>query len=296
MFMNVHFVMHFYLYGVRCHIIPKMFNKFLFTVLIILLSACGDVEDKHFFQRYLAGDLSARVSLTEKALKADNSESAFFAGLAYDPGILKTESNADLALSFYTKAAEKYSGAQHNLALLLIKGKSSSNQIMQEAKKYLTKASKQGRIESVMLLASLYEKGWPGIEVNTALSIELYEQAIALTGDPRAMTRAGAAHQDRIAGRSDAEKARMYLESAAKQGIAEAQYRMAYMTYDPSLQATWLYIAAKSDGQYEPSARDALEKISLTARNQAKRNGDLWIYAHMKTSYLVNFTLPVRSP
>ncbi len=246
---------------------------------------------KDLFVRVQQMDGAAVAELEQRAGKADVA-SAFYAGLANDPAVIKG-ADAARAAGFYQVATRSSAGAKHNLALLILKGVVRSDQDVGLAVKLLTEAAQKDRLESMLMLASLYENGWPGVDRNPALAAEWYERAMTFSNDPRAVARLGAAYQDGIGRPRDREQAETFLLAAAKAGVAEAQFRMARTVQDPLQVAQWLTVAALSDSRYQRQAGDALGSLSVQDQVRVRKNAELWLHAHDRKQELVSYTIPV---
>lgn len=249
---------------------------------------------RDLFVRAQQYDSQAVAELESLASKADLS-AAFYAGLANDPAVV-TVGNAGRAAQFYEVAARRSAGAKHNLALLILKGVARSDQDADLAVKLLTEAASKDRLESMLMLASLYENGWNRVAPNAALAAQWFERAMLFSNDPRAVARVGAAFQDGLGRPKDAEQAEIYLLAAAKAGIAEAQYRMTRIVQEPLQSAQWITIAALTDPRYQSEADAALGALPAYDRGRVKENARLWLHAHARETDLVSFTSPVLEP
>jgi TPR repeat protein len=246
------------------------------------------------FTRVQQNDWSALAELEERAKKNDLA-AAFYAGLALDLG-LGGAGDMDGAAGLYESAGRAFAGAKHNQALLALKGAGQAGADPALALKLLTEAASKQRLESMLMLASLYERGWPGIDRNPALAAEWYERAVTLANDPWAQVRLGAAYQDGAGRHRDMARTQTYLLAAAKAGVSEAQYRMALTLDDPVQIAQWLAVAALGDSAYEPIAIEAMSRLSRPEQIRVKRNAELWRHAHDRGLQLVPFASPVRQP
>lgn len=296
------------LYIYATYKIPSM-RPILITILALLTLAGCDassgiggltpssadmVRARDLFVRVQQRDAGAVAELEQRAGKA-NVAAAFYAGLANDPAVIKG-GDAARAAGFYQSASRSSAGAKHNLALLILKGVVRSEQDAGLAVNLLTEAAQKDRLESMLMLASLYENGWPGVERNPALAAEWYERAMNFSNDPRAVARLGAAYQEGSGRPRDLVQAETFLEAAAKAGVAEAQFRMARTVREPLQVAQWLTIAAMTDARYQQPAREALNALSAQDQMRVKTNAELWLHAHDRRQDLVSYTSPVMEP
>lgn len=261
-----------------------------------LATSSADVRRaSELFGRVQQRDITAMGELEERAGRSDLA-AAFFAGLANDPGVVGPGRPAEAA-RLYQLAAEAFPGAKHNLALLLLKGAlGKARDSAPAALTLLSEAAEKNRLESMLLLAALYERGWDGVDPNPAAAAEWYERAISFAKDPRAEARLGAAYQDGLGRLKDPALAETYLLAAAKAGVSEAQYRMARTVRDPMQVAQWLMVAALGDAQYEGAAKAELDRLSADDQVRAQRNAQMWRYAHQRRHELPPFTAPVMEP
>jgi TPR repeat protein len=259
-----------------------------------LFGSADLVHARNLFNRAQQRDSTSISELAKLAGKGD-AYAAFYAGLANDPGVVKPGDPAKAA-AFYQSVVGKFSGAKHNLALLILKGVVEPGQNTSTALELLSGAASKDRIESMLMLASLYDNGWEGIERNPALAAEWYERAMTFENDPRAVARLGAAYQDGIGKTQDEQQAKTYLLAAAEAGISEAQYRMARTVTDPLQAAQWLTVAALGDPRYEKVAIASLADLSVKDQMFVKHNAELWRYAHQNRTDLVSFSSPVLDP
>ncbi|MCX7214683.1 MAG: hypothetical protein NTW53_18730 [Burkholderiales bacterium] len=122
------------------------------------------------------------------------------------------------------------------------------------------------RVESMLLLAVLFERGFGSVKPNAALSAQWYSKAIEHSKDRRAQTRLGIAYLEGRGVPQDTTKGQELLLSAAKAGSSEAQYRLALLN-QPAIQAAqWLSVAAMTDSAYVASAQAALNNVSTVYR------------------------------
>lgn len=283
--------------------------RVIFTSIVALLTLAGcdagvfsglgpaaaDAERaRDLFVRAQQFDSQAIGELESRAAKSDV-VAAFYAGLANDPAVVPG-GNPARAAEFYEVAARSSSGAKHNLALLILKGVLKSGQDASTAVKLLTEAAARDRLESMLMLASLFESGWEGIDRSAPLAAQWYERAMLFSNDPRAVLRVGAALQDGHGRPQDADQAEIYLLAAAKAGVAEAQYRMSRTVQDPMQVAQWMTVAALTDPKYQAAASAALQNLSGQDRARVKVNAELWFHAHARDTGLVSFTAPVMQP
>ncbi len=260
-----------------------------------LLGGSSDMSNaKELFARVAQRDVSALLELEARAERNDLA-AAFFAGLAHDPGV-NEPGDPILAANFYLLAAKGFAGAKHNLALLILKGVDRGAGTKDFAIKLLSEAAAKDRLESMLMLATLYEQGWPGIDRNPALAVEWYERAVEFFKEPRAEAKLGAAYQEGVGRKANPVLAQTYLLAAAKAGIADAQYRLSRTVEDPIQIAQWLVVAALTDFNYELQARTYLLKLSAIDQEAVKRNAQLWSHAHLRKQDLVSYTKPLQEP
>ena len=152
------------------------------------------------------------------------------------------------------------------------------------------------RVESMLLLAVLFERGFCSVKPNAALSAQWYSKAIEHSKDRRAQTRLGIAYLEGRGVPQDTTKGQELLLSAAKAGSSEAQYRLALLD-QPAIQAAqWMSVAAMTDAAYVASAQAALSKVSTVDQEQIKRQASLWVHAHQLERQLPAFSEPIGSP
>ena len=268
------------------------------------LASKGDRDiATELYRRVTQGDEAALAELIERTEKRKDWYAAFFAGLSFDPNSHNRGVKPDAV-----KAAMLYSAAiglpaaQHNLALLLLSGVS-YDPILKDGESQkpldpiqLLELAATKRVESMLLLAVLFERGFGSVKPNAALSAQWYSKAIEHSKDRRAQTRLGIAYLEGRGVPQDATKGQELLLSAAKAGSSEAQYRLALLD-QPAIQAAqWMSVAAMTDSAYVASAQAALSKVSTVDQEQVKRQASLWVHAHQLERQLPVFSEPIASP
>ena len=252
------------------------------------------------YRRVTQGDESALVELMKLSAEKRDAYAAFYAGLSFDPGVQTRGVKPDAAKSARLyDSARRLPAAKHNLALLLLSGVSPvsrdpSAQFPEPVQ--LLGESAQSRIESMLLLAVLFERGFGQIKPNPALSAQWYAKAIEHSKDRRAQMRLGVAYLEGRGVAQDASKGYELLLSAAKAGSSEAQYRLALLD-QPAIQAAqWFSVAAITDAAYSAAAYAALSKVSATDQERIKRRATLWVHAHQVQRPLPAFSEPIKAP
>ena len=258
-----------------------------------LFGGAEAAKAKALFVRAGQLDADAFQQLETSAQKGD-AAAAFYAGLLYDPGYAKG-GDIERARELYEQALNSSTGAAHNLALLYLAADTEKGG--KRALALLEDAGNRGRVESMMLAASLLENGWAGIPVNKPKAVDWYEMAVTTYKDPRAELQLGKAFHDGAGRSQDNEKAAVFLTSAAKEGMTEAQYRMSFLADDPALALQWLVVAAIAEPKYQAQAQKALLKLSPERQAIVKKNAETWRHAHEVTSDQLSkqgsFTQPV---
>lgn len=253
---------------------------------------------QELFVRATQRDMDAYETLISAASKGDT-PSAFYAALINDPGYVRGSSgDLNKAIELYELASKKFTGATHNLALLLLKLDDPKEGA--RAIELLEQSAAKGRLESMLLAATLLDNGWRGIPKNPAKAVDWYEKAVTTYKDPRAELQLGKAYQDGYGRDQDGAKAQMYLQAGAKDGMIEAQYRMAALADSESVAAQWLVIAALNDPKYNNDATAALTQFNTRQQFNIRRNAEMWLHAHgsatKQISLLTSFTAPVEVP
>jgi TPR repeat protein len=268
------------------------------------LATKGDKDiATELYRRVTQGDEAGLKELIELAEKSKDWYAAFFAGLSFDPNshIRGVKPDAVKAAMLY-RSAIGLPAAQHNLALLLLSGVSYDPKPKDgEAQKpldpiQLLELAAPKRVESMLLLAVLFERGFGSVKPNAALSAQWYSKAIEHSKDRRAQTRLGIAYLEGRGVPQDPTKGQELLLSAAKAGSSEAQYRLALLD-QPAIQAAqWMSVAAMTDAAYGAAAQAALSRVSGREQEEIKRRASLWVHAHQLDRQLPAFSEPIRSP
>ena len=255
------------------------------------------------YRRVTQGDEAALNDLIERAEKRKDWYAAFFAGLSFDPNSHNRVVKPDAV-----KAAMLYSSAiglpaaHHNLALLLLSGVSyepkpkDGDRVRQFDPIQLLELAATKRVESMLLLAVLFERGFGSVNPNAPLSAQWYSKAIEHSKDRRAQTRLGISYLEGRGVPQDAAKGQELLLSAAKAGSSEAQYRLALLDQPYVQAAQWLSVAAMTDAAYGAAAQVALSKVSGRDQEEIKRRASLWVHAHQLERQLPAFSEPIGSP
>lgn len=280
------------------------FMKLLVVVLVAaLMAGC----DSGGFVSRLRGDESSARSLYERVSQHDaqahgdlrkraqgrDAYAAFYAGLAEDPS-LHPGGNAIEAAEMYGLAANALPTAKHNLALLILKGVRRPSDTPQTALALLEESADKGIVESMLLLGTIYEKGWRGIPVNPALAVQWYERANVFSNDPRAQYRLGVACLDGFGRSRDEDEAFRLLTAAAKRGLVEAQRELGVRMSDPVQSAQWLSVAAINEPGYRGQADQAMAKLALQERIKVQRSAQMWAHAHQDDMDLPQFADPIK--
>lgn len=244
---------------------------------------------RELYERAAQRDLDAIQALNAVSDTSDPF-AKFYAALMLQKGYAQL--NNTRAMQLYTQIRERFLGAKFNLALLLIAAPKQVPAGLPPLEQLLAEAADRGRVEPMLVLARLYERGQAGQAVNTALAIQWYERAITHAKDPRAELRLGALLQDGPR-RADAYA---LLMSAAKAGYAEAQYRLAFMETDPLASRRWLVVAAVNDKTYARPAAQGLAQLAPGDAFETERQARMWAHAHRKTNELQPFDSPFEEP
>ena len=268
------------------------------------LASKGDKDiATELYRRVTQGDEAALAELIERTEKRKDWYAAFFAGLSFDPNshIRGVKPDAVKAAMLYRSAIE-LPAARHNLALLLLSGvsydpKPKDGEAAQQFDPIqLLELAATKRVESMLLLAVLFERGFGSVKPNAALSAQWYSKAIEHSKDRRAQTRLGIAYLEGRGVPQDTTKGQELLLSAAKAGSSEAQYRLALLDQPYVQAAQWLSVAAMTDSAYVASAQAALNNVSTFDHEQVKRQTSLWVHAHQLERQLPAFSEPIGSP
>jgi TPR repeat protein len=268
------------------------------------LATQGDKDiATELYRRVTQGDEAGLQELIERAEKRKDWYAAFFAGLSFDPNshIRGVKPDAVKAAMLY-RSAIGLPAAQHNLALLLLSGVSYDPKPKDgEAHTpldpiQLLELAAPKRVESMLLLAVLFERGFGSVKPNAALSAQWYSKAIEHSKDRRAQTQLGIAYLEGRGVLQDTTKGQELLLSAAKAGSSEAQYRLALLD-QPAIQAAqWISVAAMTDAAYGAAAQAALSRVSGRDQEEIKRRASLWVHAHQFERQLPVFSEPIGSP
>jgi TPR repeat protein len=268
------------------------------------LASKGDKDiATELYRRVTQGDEAGLQELIERAEKRKDLYAAFFAGLSFDPNSHNrgVKPDAVKAAMLYRSAIE-LPAARHNLALLLLSGvsydpKPKDGEAAQQFDPIqLLELAATKRVESMLLLAVLFERGFGSVKPNAALSAQWYSKAIEHSKDRRAQTRLGISYLEGRGVPQDAAKGQELLLSAAKAGSSEAQYRLALLD-QPAIQAAqWMTVAAMTDAAYVASAQVALSKVSGRDQEEIKRRVSLWVHAHQLERQLPAFSEPIGLP
>lgn len=272
---------------------------------VVLLAGCGDGTRSWFsqtkgdkekaaelYRRFVQRDQDALSELLDMAEGKGDPFASFYAGLAYDPALV-TGGDPIKAAQLYQAAIGVAPAARHNLALLILKGVRPPGTGEHTALTYLSEAAQAGKLESMMMLGTLYEQGWEGVARNPALASEWYEKAVEFAKDPRAELRLGLAYLEGVGKQKDIEKGLRYLTAAAKAGIVEAQYEIGKRSGDLFQAAQWLVAAALNDQRYMGFAQRAMESLSPAQREAVQQAARLWVHAHERRESLPAFSKPI---
>lgn len=227
------------------------------------------------YMRASHGDLQAFEGL-ESSIDAKKPSEAFFAGLLFDPAV-SVVSDAQRSYEFYVYASRTLPVAQHNLGLLLLNYRPSESQ---EAIALLEKSAGSGCLESMLLLAMVYESGYAQVKANQPLALDWYQRAVEQFKYPPAEYKIGVAYRDGMFRPHDTEKAVLYLTSAAKAGFSKAQHALASVSTDPQLVAQWKQVAAFTDRQYAAEASRALSSFEPYVQDEIRRAATAWVRTH----------------
>jgi TPR repeat protein len=240
------------------------------------LATKGDKDiATELYRRVTQGDEAGLRELIERAEKRKDWYASFFVGLSFDPNSHNrgVKPDAVKAAMLYRSAIE-LPAARHNLALLLLSGVSyepkpkDGEPAQQFDPIQLLELAATKRVESMLLLGVLFERGFGSVKPNAALSAQWYSKAIEHSKDRRALTRLGISYLEGRGVPQDAAKGQELLLSAAKAGSSEAQYRLALLDQRDVQAAQWLSVAAMTDPAYGAAAQAAL----LDAQVAAKRD------------------------
>jgi len=270
------------------------------------LASAGDEDGAaDLYRRVTQGDESALAQLIQRAKQQKDLYAAFYAGLAFDPNspIRPVKPDAAAAAAQYSAAA-KLPAAKHNLALLLLAGvsygpKDKSKNGEQDPPPdpiKLLELAANNRVESMLLLAALFEQGFGAVKPNAALAAQWYAKAVEHSKDRRAQTRLGIAYLEGRGVLQDVAKGQELLLAAAKAGSSDAQYRLAFLDQRAVQSAQWLSVAAMSDPVHVAAATTALSKLSRPDQEEIKRRATLWAHAHQVRASLPAFSEPIRVP
>lgn len=271
----------------------------LVALLLAVLAGCdsggaisrlrGDESSaRDLFARVAQADPGAKEKLRQRAQGRDVF-AAFYAGLAEEK-----YGNVVEAAKMYGVAASALPAAKHNMALLILKGVRRPSDTVDTALQLLEQAANKDVLESMMLLAAIYENGWPGVKVNPPLAVQWYQRANEFANDPRAQYRLGIACLDGFGRSRDEDEAFRLLTSSAKRGLVEAQRELGIRMLDPVQSAQWLTVAAINDSRYQREAAQAQSKLTIDARLRVQQNAQLWAHAHHEDLALANFAEPIR--
>lgn len=283
------------------------------TVLILViastLTACdapnfvshwfrGSVGDRErsaaLYERVQQHDVSAMAELKQLAENND-AYAAFFAGLALDPAVQLGPGDPSAAAAFYEMAGQEVPAAKHNLALLILRGVRRPG-VTNETALQLLQDVAPGQLQSMLLLGTLYDRGWAEMASNPALAAQWFERAIEYSKDPRAELALGSAFQDGRGRPRDLGAATRLLTSAAKAGLPEAAYRLGAASSDAVQAAQWFVVAAAGDAVFEPRARDALSKLEAGDQAQVRSNALLWLRAHERSHSTAAIVAAITEP
>ncbi|MCX7214680.1 MAG: hypothetical protein NTW53_18715 [Burkholderiales bacterium] len=268
------------------------------------LASKGDKDiATELYRRVTQGDEAALAELIERTEKRKDWYAAFFAGLSFDPNSHNraVKPNAVKAAMLYS-SANGLPAAHHNLALLLLSGVSydpkpkDGERVQQFDPIQLLELAATKRVESMLLLAVLFERGFGSVKPNAALSAQWYSKAIEHSKDRRAQTRLGIAYLEGRGVPQDTTKGQELLLSAAKAGSSEALYRLALLDQPDVQAAQWMSVAAMTDAAYGAAAQAALSKVSGRDQEEIKRRASLWVHAHQLERQLPAFSEPIGSP
>jgi len=273
--------------------------------LSFLASAGDESGAADLYGRVTQGDEPALAQLIERAKRQKDLYAAFYAGLAFDPNSPNrtVKPDASAAAAQYS-AAFKLPAAKHNLALLLLAGVSyepkdtpKSGELDQPPDPIkLLEVAANKRVESMLLLAALFEQGVGSVKPNAALAAQWYAKAVEHSKDRRAQTRLGIAYLEGRGVSQDASKGQELLLAAAKAGSSDAQYRLAFLDQRAVQAAQWLSVAAMTDSSHVAAATFALSKLSRPDQEEIKRRATLWVHAHQVRRELPAFSEPIRVP
>lgn len=268
------------------------------------LASKGDKDiATELYRRVTQGDEAALAELIERTEKRKDWYAAFFAGLSFDPNSHNrgVKPDAVKAAMLYRSAIE-LPAARHNLALLLLSGVSyepkpkDGERVQQFDPIQLLELAATKRVESMLLLAVLFERGFGSVKPNAALSAQWYSKAIEHSKDRRAQTRLGIAYLEGRGVAQDTFKGQELLLSAAKAGSSEALYRLALLDQPDVQAAQWMSVAAMTDAAYGAAAQAALSKVSGRDQEEIKRRASLWVHAHQLERQLPAFSEPTTLP
>jgi TPR repeat protein len=268
------------------------------------LASKGDKDiASDLYLRVTQGDQAALAELIERAEKRKDWYAAFFAGLSFDPNSHNRAGKPDaVKAAMLYRSAIGLPAAHHNLALLLLSGVSyepkpkDGERVQQFDPIQLLELAATNRVESMLLLAVLFERGFGSVKPNAPLSAQWYSKAIEHSKDRRAQTRLGIAYLEGRGVPHDAARGQELLLSAAKAGSSEALYRLALLDQPDVQAAQWMSVAAMTDAAYGAAAQAALSKVSGGDQAEIKRRASLWVHAHQLERQLPAFTEPIGSP
>lgn len=185
-------------------------------------------------------------------------------GLIYEYGKGRTV-NENKARDYYTKAAQKHQvQAMTRLAVMDFKGLG-GNKNDAEAWKWFSKAAQAGDREALYHLGLLYETGI-GHKIDFAQAVNYYQKASVL-GDQQASLALARIYQYGLGGFKKPERAKEIYVSLATQNNALAQYQLALMAMQNTVDRNGLQsvkkLLTKAVDNGSVPAKQLLNKISV---------------------------------
>lgn len=134
-------------------------------------------------EAYNRQDVVDAIRWYEKAGKAGHAPAQAKLGYIYD----KAEENTKAVHWYQLSAKQGNAEGEYGLAQMYISGEGIKKDD-KRAYELLNRAAGQGHIESIILLATSYERGWMSLPKDFSRAVSLYKKA-ANSGDIRAMGR-----------------------------------------------------------------------------------------------------------
>ncbi|MEJ2141468.1 MAG: tetratricopeptide repeat protein [Gammaproteobacteria bacterium] len=175
---------------------------------------------QHAMKVYERGEYHLAKRLLLPLANKDHTESQFYMGMIYDIG-LGVERNANIAVSWYRKAAEKgYHHAQHNLAVAYANGDGVLANI-EKALRWWERAARQGNTDSQYNLGIIYATGNELVKKDL-LKAEKWWRLAAISGDAMAQYNLGTLYANGEKKVTSYCEAIRWWQQSAKAGINQA--------------------------------------------------------------------------